>query len=58
MTCEPVCPTCHRTMEQGCLPRACPRWEVEAVYDHETREWLTVDDDGYVLDGRRIEEVE
>lgn len=54
---DPVCPTCRRTMAQGCLPRACPRWEATAVYDHEAGEWLAIDADGFVLDGRRIEDV-
>lgn len=55
---DPVCPTCGRTMEGGCLPSSCPRWQTEAAYDHKARRWLMVDDDGFVLDGRRIEEVE
>lgn len=45
-------------MEGGCLPSSCPRWQTEAAYDHKARRWLMVDDDGFVLDGRRIEEVE
>jgi len=44
-------------MTQGCLPSNCPRWEVVAAFDHESKKWLPVDADGFVLDGRRIEEV-
>jgi len=54
---DPVCPVCGKTMAQGCLPSSCPRWETAAVFDHETHEWLKVDADGFVLDGRRIEDV-
>lgn len=54
---DPVCPTCYRTMEQGCLPSTCPRWTTVAVYDHQVHEWLHTDDDGYVLDGRPVDEV-
>ncbi len=54
---ERACPTCGRTMTQGCLPSSCPRWEMVAAFDHESRAWLPVDVDGFVLDGRRIEEV-
>lgn len=54
---DPMCPTCGKTMAQGCLPSRCPRWETVAVFDHDTREWLPTDPDGYVLDGRRIEGV-
>jgi hypothetical protein len=59
------CPTCGRPaidedVDPGvekCAPSRCPSWRTLAVYDHEAREWLRTDDDGYVLDGRRIEEV-
>jgi hypothetical protein len=54
---DPACPTCGRTMETGCLPSSCARWEMQAAFDHSTHEWLPVDPDGFVLDGRRVEEV-
>jgi hypothetical protein len=40
-----------------CTPARCSAWHTVMVYDHERREWLRTDDDGYVLDGRRIEEI-
>jgi hypothetical protein len=52
-----VCPTCGKTIEHGCLPSRCPRWETVAVFDHDAREWLPTDPDGFTLDGRRIEDV-
>lgn len=54
---DPVCPTCGRTMADGCLPNRCPRWEMTAAYDHESREWIPVDADGFVLDGRHVGDV-
>lgn len=60
-----ICPVCgHHAATydapQGavlCMPSRCPAWRTLAVYDHEARDWLRTDDDGFVLDGRRIEEV-
>jgi hypothetical protein len=60
-----ICPTCGRPAPDDdaprdvelCLPRNCPQWRTVAVYDHEQRQWLRTDDDGFVLDGRRIEDV-
>jgi uncharacterized Zn-finger protein len=54
---DPECPICGRTMATGCLPNSCVRWEMQAAFDHPTRKWLPVDSDGFVLDGRRVEEV-
>ena len=61
-----ICPVCgHPAIDTDglppgtvkCAPSRCPAWRNVAVYDHERREWLRTDDDGFVLDGRRIEEV-
>jgi hypothetical protein len=57
------CPVCGRpaidqdTDEEKCAPSRCPAWSTEAVYDHERREWLNTDPDGFVLDGRHLSEV-
>lgn len=61
----PTCPVCGRPASAEdapigiplCMPSSCPAWRTQAVYDHERREWLTTDEDGYVVDGRRIDEV-
>lgn len=52
-----VCPSCGKTLETGCVPSRCPQWQTVAVFDHEAREWLPTDADGYALDGRRVEDV-
>jgi hypothetical protein len=60
-----ICPVCGRPAidedvppeTEKCAPSRCPAWRTVAMFDHETREWLITDDDGYVLDGRHMDEV-
>jgi hypothetical protein len=61
-----LCPVCGCPLrlypqitpdEQMCGPSTCARWRTTGVFDHAAGEWLPVDADGRVPDGRYVDDV-